>query len=40
MEVVDIKILYQQYYTPSELAKKLVELSDIKQFDDVLEPSA
>lgn len=40
MEVVDIKVLYQQYYTPSELAKKLVELSDIKQFDDVLEPSA
>jgi len=40
MEVVDVKVLYQQFYTPSELAKRLVELADIKEFDDVLEPSA
>lgn len=40
MEVVDIKVLYQQYYTPSELAKRLVEIADIQKTDDVLEPSA
>jgi hypothetical protein len=40
MEVVDIKVLYQQYYTPSELAKRLVELADIKETDGVLEPSS
>jgi len=40
MEVVDIKIMYQQYYTPSELAKRVVELADINNNDIVLEPSA
>lgn len=40
MEVVDIKVLYQQYYTPSDLAEYVVELSDIKEDDIVLEPSA
>lgn len=36
----EIKKLYQYYPTPSELAKKLVELADIKEWDMVLEPSA
>lgn len=40
MEVVDVKVLYQQFYTPSELAKRLVELADIKSNEVVLEPSA
>lgn len=40
MEVVDVKVLYQQFYTPSDLAKRLVELADIQKTDDVLEPSA
>jgi 16S rRNA A1518/A1519 N6-dimethyltransferase RsmA/KsgA/DIM1 with predicted DNA glycosylase/AP lyase activity len=40
MDVIDVKVLYQQYYTPSELAKQLVELADIQPTDDVLEPSA
>ena len=40
MEVIDVKVLYQQFYTPSELAKKLVELADIQKTNDVLEPSA
>lgn len=40
MEVVDIKTLYQQFYTPSALATRLVELAEIKETDTVLEPSA
>lgn len=40
MEIVDIKVLYQQYYTPPELAKRLVELACISETDNVLEPSA
>jgi len=40
MEIMDVKVLYQQYYTPSELAKRLVELACIRSMDDVLEPSA
>lgn len=40
MEVVDVKVLYQQYYTPPELAKRLVELACISDIDSVLEPSA
>ena len=40
MEVVDVKVLYQQYYTPPELAKRLVELACIGDTDCVLEPSA
>lgn len=40
MEVVDIKVLYQQYYTPSDLAKYILELANIKKDDIILEPSA
>ena len=40
MEVVDVKILYQQFYTPRELSKRVVELADIKSNEVVLEPSA
>lgn len=40
MEVVDVKVLYQQYYTPSALATRLVELACILDEDSVLEPSA
>lgn len=40
MEVVNLKVLYQQYYTPKELAKRVVELADIKPTDSILEPSA
>ena len=40
MEVIDIKVLYQQFYTPSDLAERLVKLADIKESDEVLEPSA
>ena len=40
MEVVDIKVLYQQFYTPPELAKRLVELAEIEGWEHILEPSA
>lgn len=40
MEIVDIKVLYQQYYTPSVLATRLVELACVRETDYVLEPSA
>jgi 16S rRNA A1518/A1519 N6-dimethyltransferase RsmA/KsgA/DIM1 with predicted DNA glycosylase/AP lyase activity len=40
MEIVDVKVLYQQYYTPPALAKTLVELACIRETDYVLEPSA
>jgi len=40
MEIVDVKVLYQQYYTPSELAKTLVDLACIRETDYILEPSA
>jgi len=40
MEVIDVKVLYQQFYTPSDLAKQVVELASIKENDVVLEPSA
>jgi hypothetical protein len=33
MEIVDIKVLYQQFYTPKELAKQIVELANIKPTD-------
>ena len=39
-EVVDLKKLFQQYYTPQELAKEAVELADVKENHDALEPSA
>lgn len=38
--VVDLKKLYQQYYTPPELAKRAVELAEIEKDEDTLEPSA
>lgn len=40
MEIIDIKVLYQQYYTPQLLAKRLVELANPQDNEVVLEPSA
>ena len=37
---MDVKKLYQQYYTPTELASYVVSLADIKEGERVLEPSA
>jgi hypothetical protein len=39
-EVIDLKKLFQQYYTPELLAKQAVDLADIVEDDNVLEPSA
>lgn len=39
-ETTDFKKEFQFFETPPELAKKMVEMAELKDLDDVLEPSA
>ncbi len=39
-KVIDKKVLWQQFYTPADVAKKIVDLAEIKPGMSVLEPSA
>jgi phospholipid N-methyltransferase len=39
-EAFDVRRSLEQFDTPPELARHMVELAELRQFDDVLEPSA
>lgn len=39
-EVEDIKKEFQFFETPKELAKQMIEMAELKEGDDILEPSA
>lgn len=39
-EALDKKKTFEQFDTPPELARRMVELAEIRNYDDVLEPSA
>jgi len=39
-EAYDVKRSLEQFDTPPELARRMVELAELRQFDDILEPSA
>lgn len=39
-KVVSKKVLWQQFYTPADVARKVVELAEIKEAMKILEPSA